>query len=493
MREEAEEDNMQLEKPMLLEEIASAIGGQLVGPGKFSIRGISTDTRTLNEGELFIALHGERFNGHEYLAEAEARKSPAVVIERRFFSLVPATFGPARVIVPDTLRALGDLAHYYRGQFRVPLVAVTGSNGKTSTKEILISVLQHSWGEERILGSRGNWNNQVGVPLTLFQTRGIHRAVVLEFGTNRPGEIGRLAEIAVPEIGVITNVGPSHLEGFGGVEGVAREKEALLLALDSERGKAVLNMDDPRLRECGGRYADRGGEVVFFGFSPEASVRAHQIRPQGWGLEFQVDFPGKTLSARINFPGMSGVKNALAAGATARAMGLNPEEIVSAWERISPFPQRLNPLKSSRGFWVIDDSYNANPDSVAEALAVLGEGGIRLGSPKGELRTWAVLGEMLELGKTAPEAHYEIGRKVGELGIDRLALLDSPDGMARLISDGARRAGMGEDQISLFQDPVEIGGVLREQLGPDDVVLIKGSRATRMDKVVETILKDDVV
>lgn len=484
---------MQLAQPMSLREIAAAVDGRIEGRDDVRVRGISTDTRTIDEGELFVALRGERFNGHHYLDRAQVTKVPGVMIEEQYVSSVPPDFRPARIVVPDTLRGLGDLAQAYRKRFSLLLITVTGSNGKTTTKEILLAILKRKRGEGEILGSRGNWNNLVGVPLTLFLIRSTHRVAVLELGTNQPGEIQRLAEITLPEIGVLTNIGPTHLEGLGGVEGVAREKEALILALDPEKGKAILNGDDPRVRELGERYQNRGGSVVYFGFGPDATVRGNRVQPKNWGLEFQVDFPERSFSAQLQFPGISGVKNALAAGAAAWAIGIPPEEIVSAWREVQPFPQRMHPIRSPRGFWVLDDSYNANPDSVVEALTVLSGIRDRSDSTSKSPRTWAVLGEMRELGEKSQEAHYGIGQKVRELGIDYLVLLDSPNGMIHFLSEGARGSGMDNEQIRIFRDQEEIGISLRAQLEPGDVVLVKGSRATRMDRVVETLLETNAV
>jgi len=475
---------MRLEMVLSLQETAEAVRGSLHGRGDLPVPGISTDSRSVGPGELFVALRGQKFDGHEYIPEALARGAEAILSEKDLPEKSAA--GPAVVVVPDTLRALGDLARHYRDKFPVPLVAITGSNGKTSTKEILTAILRKAWGEDRVLGSSGNFNNQVGVPLTLFTLRKNQRAAVLEFGTNQEGEIARLGEIAAPTVGVITNVGSSHLAGLGGIEGVAREKESLLFSLPPGIGRAVLNADDPRVLAMASRYRERGGEVVFFGLSPEAAVRANGIRPRDWGLELEVEFPRRKFPVALKFPGVSGVRNALAAGAAAFTLGLTPEEIVSAWEGLQPFPGRLAPVVSGRGYWVIDDTYNANPNSTAEALQVLSERRARAGRGK----AWAVLGEMLELGAETRAAHFRIGEQAARLGIDRLVLLDSPDGAIRALSEGARAAGMEGEKIRVFPDHGQLAEGIRRLIAPEDLVLVKGSRATRMDQVVKTLVEN---
>ncbi|MCX5859014.1 MAG: UDP-N-acetylmuramoyl-tripeptide--D-alanyl-D-alanine ligase [Proteobacteria bacterium] len=477
---------MRLEQVLSLQETAEAVRGSLHGRGDLPVPGISTDSRSVVPGELFVALRGPKFDGHEYIPDALARGAAAVLSEKE----LPEKSAPAAVVVPDTLRALGDLARHYRDKFPVPLVAITGSNGKTSTKEILTAILRKAWGEDRVLGSSGNFNNQVGVPLTLFTLRKNHRAAVLEFGTNQEGEIARLGKIAAPTVGVITNVGSSHLAGLGGIEGVAREKESLLFSLPTGIGRAVLNADDPRVLAMASRYRERGGEAVLFGLSPEAAVRADGIRPRDWGLEFEVKFPNCGLPAKLNFPGVSGVRNVLAAGAAAFTLGLSPEEIVSAWEGFKPFPGRLAPVLSGRGYWVIDDTYNANPNSTAEALQVLSERLALAGARSGRGQTWAILGEMLELGDETREAHFRVGEQAARLGIDCLVLLDSPDGAIRALSEGARAAGMAGEKIRVFPDHGRLIEGIRRLIAPEDLVLVKGSRATRMDQVVKTLVEN---
>ncbi|MDD5224781.1 MAG: UDP-N-acetylmuramoyl-tripeptide--D-alanyl-D-alanine ligase [bacterium] len=475
---------MRLELVLSLRETAEAVRGSLCGRGDLPVPGISTDSRSVEPGELFVALRGPNFDGHEYIPEALARGATAVLCERN----LSEKSAPAAVVVPDTLRALGDLARHYRDKFPVPLVAITGSNGKTSTKEILTAILRKAWGEEQVLGSSGNFNNQVGVPLTLFTLRKKQRAAVLEFGTNQEGEIARLGKIAAPTIGVITNVGSSHLAGLGGIEGVAREKESLLFSLPAKIGRAVLNADDPRVLAMAARYREKGGETVFFGLSPEAAVRANGIRPREWGLDLEVDFPRRKFTVKLKFPGVSGVRNVLAAGAAAFTLGLNPEEIVSAWEGLKPFPGRLAPVRSGRGYWVIDDTYNANPNSTAEALQVLSERRALARSGRG--KAWAILGEMLELGDEAREAHFRAGEQAARLGIDRLVLLDSPDGAIRALSEGARAAGMSGENIRVFPDHGRLTDEIKRLIAPEDLVLVKGSRATRMDQVVKTLVEN---
>lgn len=476
---------MRLDLVLSLQEVAEAVRGKLQGRKDLPVPGISTDSRKIEAGELFVALRGQKFDGHEYIPEALKRGAKAILSEKNQNGKITGGAEPAAVYVTDTLRALGDLARHYRDKFTLPLVAVTGSNGKTSTKEILVSILRKAWGEDRVLGSSGNFNNQVGVPLTLFTLRRNQRAAVLELGTNQAGEIARLGEIAAPTVGVITNVGSSHLAGLGGIEGVAREKESLLFSLPRGEGRAVLNADDPRVMAMASRYRERGGRVVSFGLEPGATVRASGIRAKNWSLELEVDFPDRRFPVELKFPGVSGVRNVLAAGAAAFTLGLKPEEIISAWEGLGPFPGRLCPARSGRGYWVIDDTYNANPDSTEEALQVLSERRALTGA-----RAWAVLAEMLELGAETRDAHFRIGEKAARLGIDRLVLLDSPDGAIQALSEGARAAGMAAEMIRVFPNQGQLAEGIKQLIAPEDLVLVKGSRATRMDQVVKTLLEN---
>ncbi len=457
-----------------LAEVLSATGGErLCGPGDSTFGGISTDTRTLRPGELFVALRGERHDGHAFLAEALARGAAGVLVEARAAETRRAirnAGGPVVAIaVADTLRALGDLASFHRRRRRAFVLAITGSNGKTTTRRMAVSVLERRYA---VLEPERNWNNLVGVPLTLLRLEAGHQAAVLELGTNRPGEIARLTEICAPDAGLITNIGPAHLEGLGSLEGVLAEKAALVSGLAPGRC-AVLNADDPLLRRLA-RECDR--PVLLFGTHAEAAVRAAEIEIA----------PGKTAfdlltdagSARVQLPvaGACFVGNALAAAAAGRLLELSPAEIAAGLAAFRPAPGRLEVRNLPGGITVIDDSYNANPASVRAAIDTLA-------ALRGAARGIVVLGEMRELGTEAAARHREAGRLAAESGAAKLYACGPWNGE---VARGAREAGLSPADV-VIGSREEIGAALREALQPGDWVLVKGSRAAGMEAIVQML------
>ena len=455
--------------PLTTEEVLAATGGVLVGgEGGRTFRGVSIDSRTIVPGNLFVALKGERFDGHDFAAAA-ARGGAAGLVVDRDIQGVPS--GTTVILVRDTVRALGDLARYWRGRFAVPVLAVTGSAGKTTTKEMAAAVL----GLDRsVLKTEGNLNNLIGLPLTLLGLAGHHEAAVLELGTNTPGEIARLTQIAAPTAAVITNIGPAHLEGFGSLEGVRREKTDLFLTMPPG-GDVAVNNDDPLLRD----YASaRHRRRVTFGLSPGSLVTARNIAPSpGGGLSFELIVGGEGGPMTLPVAGRHNLSNALAAAAAAWILGAAPVRIREGLAAFRPVKGRMEIVKLANGSYLVDDSYNANPLSVAEALGAVRE-------LKGTGRALVVLGDMLELGAGAADWHRKIGALLAETGTDEVFLKGD---FAPETAAGAREGGMAAARIHEFSDPEEAAGLILSVAAPGDWILVKGSRRMKMDAVAALI------
>ncbi|HPC03766.1 MAG TPA: UDP-N-acetylmuramoyl-tripeptide--D-alanyl-D-alanine ligase [Syntrophales bacterium] len=455
-------------------EILRATGGTLAaGNGEASSFGISTDTRRIGRGNLFIALTGERFDGHGFLRKALEKGAAGLLVKTG--KALPGT-GPGEekffaVSVADTLRALGDLARFWRDRFPVPVIAVTGSSGKTTTKDMIGTILSRG---KKVLVTPGNLNNLVGVPLVLFSLRDGHEVVVVEMGTNRPGEIERLAWIARPTIGLVTNIGRAHLEGLGSLDGIREEKGALFRGVDPE-GTLVVNGDDGEVRKAAEGWK---GKTVSFGTGAGAFVRAEGVRPGGdGGVEFTLFIGSFHGDVRLSLFGLPGVYNALAAAACCHAAGTAGPDILEGLGAVRPAPGRMSVELLSCGARLVDDTYNANPDSVAaavETLAALRGGG----------RVHVVFGDMLELGGASADLHRETGRRMGALGIDTLFVRGE---MARHAAAGAGEAGKDRIRIVAAEDPGEVAGILREILRKGDWVLVKGSRGMAMERFADAI------
>ncbi|MDA8124539.1 MAG: UDP-N-acetylmuramoyl-tripeptide--D-alanyl-D-alanine ligase [Deltaproteobacteria bacterium] len=455
-------------------ELQDATGGvPLRGRSEWSCRGISTDTRTLSEGNLFIALSGENFDGHDCLAEA-ARKGAAGLIIRmdRTATLGGATAGPPVIGVPDTLAALGDIAHAWRRRFTAPVLAITGSAGKTTTKEMVLAIASRS---RNVLFTEGNLNNLIGLPFTLLRMRPSHALAVVELGTNRPGEIARLAAIASPDIGLITNVGAAHLEGLGSIEAVREEKGALFAALGKE-GTAILNGDDGHIGILAARWP---GKRIVYGLGPGAEVTAEKISPLGAaGVRFDLIFQGAATEIQLAIPGRHNVQNALAATAASLALGFGRQEIVAGLAAFRPVPGRMEIRPLANGAFLIMDAYNANPASVREAL-------LTLKTLRDEGRSIAVLGDMLELGPEAGRLHEEIGALAAKTGVGTLFLKGE---LTRTTAAGAIRRGFPRERIVFFMDPETVVERLQGDLKKGDWILVKGSRKMKLEAVAEAII-----
>jgi UDP-N-acetylmuramoyl-tripeptide--D-alanyl-D-alanine ligase len=428
------------------------------------ITGVSIDSRTLQQGELFVALRGDRFDGHDFVPDAIGRGAWGALVER---SASGALGGLRNVIaVDDTLIALQEMARLHRGRFSLPVVAVTGSNGKTTTKEMLAAILRQ---RGPVLKNEGNLNNHIGVPLTLFRLREEHRAAVIEMGMSGLGEIAVLARLAQPDVGVITNIGPAHLQFLGSTDTVARAKGELLQGM-RPGGTAVLNADD---RYFGTLRALFPGRTVSFGTGGQADVRATGIEQQQDGTAMTVHAAGGTARVRLRTIGRHNVSNALAAAAAATVLGAPLDLVRSGLEEFRPVAMRSE-LRDVRGMRVLADCYNANPASVRAALETL--------SALGGGRTVAVLGDMLELGEAADEAHREAGRAAAGMGIGALIAVGP---LGRQIAEGARSAGMAADRVRVADTPSQAAVLLRGIARTGDTVLIKGSRGMKMETVLE--------
>ncbi|MBN2283052.1 MAG: UDP-N-acetylmuramoyl-tripeptide--D-alanyl-D-alanine ligase [Deltaproteobacteria bacterium] len=455
-------------------EIVEITGGSLLrGRSGDEFTGVCTDSRNILPGCLFIPLSGDRYDGHDFVDEALRKGAAGSLIGtgRR-----PPDDGDADAVmisVPDTLNALGDIAHFWRKRFTVPVIAITGSSGKTSTKEMAAAVASSAF---HVHKTPGNYNNLIGVPLTLLQMNEQQELVILEMGTNRRGEIARLTDIAEPDIGVITNIGPAHLEGLGTIDVVRDEKADLFLHMRG-RGRAVLNADDPATPLI--------AEIldipqVTFGVGHEAFLRAVDIKAVAVdSMRFTIRMGKAERNVTMNALGVHQVSNALAAAAAAWCAGLPLDDICEGLARYRPVQGRMTVRSLKNGAFLIDDSYNANPASVREALRALRE-------RKGAGRLVVILGDMLELGDRAPEMHEEIGRYLASTGVDRVYLRGDFTGS---VTAGALRGGMKQEGISPAGDPAVVARDLARYVTAGDWILIKGSRMLRMEEFVDALLK----
>lgn len=439
----------------MLAQLVDAIpGAKLIG-ADVAFDGVSTDSRKVEGGALFVALRGETFDAHDFLDQVAARGVAAVVVSR-----VPDGWTLPAIVVPDTLVALGRIAHVWRAGFDIPLIGVTGSNGKTTVKEMIASILAAAVGEDARLATQGNLNNEIGVPLTLFRLGSRYRAAVVELGMNHPGEIGRLAAIAAPTVGLVNNAQREHQEFMHTVEAVARENGSVLQALSAD-GVAVFPGDDTytalwrELAAC---------EVITFGLSNACDVRA-TYTSNGFGSTLQVSARGAQFGIELAAAGEHNVRNALAAIACALGAGIDQAAIVRGLEAFAPVGGRLQRKQAANGATVIDDTYNANPDSMRAAIDVLAA------YPAPRI---LVVGDMGEVGTQGKEFHEEIGAYAQERGIETVLATGE---LARALS------ASGAQHYEQFD---ALLAALDEKLGGNTTttVLVKGSRFMKMERVV---------
>jgi UDP-N-acetylmuramoyl-tripeptide--D-alanyl-D-alanine ligase len=447
---------------MKLSEAAQILNGTLQGPD-VEFQFVNSDTRKINPGELFIALQGPNFNGHDFIAQAEQKQAIAALVSQGVQSQIPT------IQVADTLKALGQLAAHRRQQVPIPVIGLTGSCGKTTTKAMITSILKH---RGSVLSSEGTFNNAIGVPLTLMRLTPQHEYAVIEMGANHFGEIRYVTHITKPTVALITNAAPVHLDGFGDVEGVSRAKGEIYEGL-ADDGAAIINADD--------HYADywrrmaENKRIWQFGIKKKTDVTAEQIQlnEAGWA-NFVLSIHGRKIPIQLPVLGRHNVMNALAAATSTAAVGATLKQIKAGLESFTAVSKRLVEYKAYAGAHLIDDSYNANPLAFQCALEILAQ-------KPGE--TILVLGDMGELADKAEQYHRELGEQARELGIQKLYAYGK---FSQLTVEAFGNCGYHfDDQIQLIQ-------ALKSALHPKAVVLVKGSRSMRMENVVEALKLDSI-
>ncbi len=453
--------------PFRVEDAVDWISGNLVQGNQTSkLSGVSTDTRNLSAGQLFVAIAGPNHDAHDYLEGAVGAGAGGLMVQRgrepsgAWLADLPV------ISVEDTTRGLGALAHGHRKQFDGPVIAITGSNGKTTTKEICASVLAVGAPTHK---NRGNLNNHYGLPLTLLAREPEHRRMVVELGMNHRGEIAELAAIAEPTIGIVTNVGTAHIEHLASRDEIALEKGDLLAAIDPH-GTAVVNRDDDYAKDLASRTR---GSVLFFGRGPGADVTAEEVRGSGHGFAFTLRAPQGRVDVKISGLGETTVINALAAAAGALAAGASLDDLAAGLAGYKGISGRLERRELPGNVVIIDDSYNANPQSMEIALRLLA-------SCQDARRRIAVIGDMGELGDETEQAHVAVGRLAAELGIEFVVTVGEN---AERVADGARAGGLTSERIRISPDSDAAGETVQGLLHKGDWVLVKGSRTTRMERI----------
>ncbi len=459
-----------------LNDIIEATGGLLLRQGKRAgCSEVSTDTRTIAEGALFIPLRGRTYDGHDYLEDALNRGAAAVLAAKGYAQAAESLSGDASIIiVDDTLKALGDLAYWWRRRFDGPVIAVTGSSGKTTTKEMIALIGERSL---KIHKNSGNLNNCIGFPLSLLRLTSAHGAGVYELASNHPGEIARLADIAGPDVAVITNVGPAHLQGFHSLEAV-REEKGSILSFVKPGGMAVINRDDANIRILEDRWK---GKSISFGIAERATVKAEHIFTRGdTGVSFTIKIGGLSRGIDMTTLGIHNIYNALAAAAASWAVGVPFDEICAGLVAFRQVPGRMTVTRLASGATLIDDSYNANPASTAAALKTLA-------AVKGAGTAVVIFGDMLELGDESEEKHREAGDLIASTGVDFLFVTGK---QALAVAEGARLGGMDAGRIHAVENPREMRSLLRTIPRADLWILVKGSRAMKMERFCAAISDD---
>ncbi len=449
--------------------ILNSVNGKLFSKSEnVTFSGVSTDSRRIREGELFFALRGVNSDGHDFVLEALERGAKGAVIERPISSLN----GKVVIYVSSTLRALGDLASAWRRAFQnLRLAAITGSNGKTTTKEMASAMLSLRFS---VLKNSGNLNNLIGVPLTLLKLSEGHNAAVVELGMNDFGEIKRLAEIALPDIGTITNVGKAHLEKLGGIEGVAKAKGELVEKF-TEANTFVINMDDPWVQKIA--EGTRCQKITFGVNSHGSQISAKEIESINLSaIRFRMIVEGKEFPVRIRGIGLHNVMNALCAAGVALSFGCGIDEIQAGLERFTPAYMRLEVMDTPHGFKIINDTYNANPDSMRRGIEEL----VRL---KGGAKAIAVLGSMLELGSASESEHRSLGEFLSESNVDFVITYGT-------YGKHILERGLGRVKGTFAETHEEAAAILIRIAKPGDLVLVKGSRGMRMENVIQRLFKE---
>ena len=448
-----------------LDEVLKAVKGTTLRVDKETFTGISTDSRTIGDGELFIPITGKTFDAHMFLLDAYERSRGGTVCEKEREALCVTLEGTI-ILVEDAEQALLDLAHYKRQKTATTCIAITGSNGKTTTKEMLVDMAQRAFS---VHFNEKNYNNIIGVSRSVLSIEGDPEFCVFELGTNSKGEIGRLARATEPDVSLITNINPSHLEGLGDIEGVLEEKLDLF-RLTKKGGKIFINADDPYIPA---RYKDEGHAVFTYGIENNAAFRLIVDENLGWeGVVFTLHFPGDSLRSKTNLLGRHNLYNILAASSIAYGIGVKPALIKESIETFSSYSMRFRPVAAREGYTIVDDSYNANPSSMEWAIKTL------LELPAAGKRI-AILGDMRELGTKSGHYHRELGRVLSESTIPVIALIGEE------MKETFRE--LGNERSRLFDDKDHLIDFIRGKAGKGDVILVKGSRASKMEEIVEAL------
>jgi UDP-N-acetylmuramoyl-tripeptide--D-alanyl-D-alanine ligase len=454
-------------KALTLSEVSRMSSGRLSndGVGSVAVRRVSTDSRDIRDGDLFVALKGEHFNGHDFLTDVAAKGGTAVMVELKEMKTKKTSL--PSVLVEDALMGLQTLAKNYRTSLKVQTVAVAGSNGKTGTKEMAASVLSTRFSVSK---NYGNLNNHIGVPVSLMGLDSSHQMGVFEIGTNHPGELQPLLQMVQPLAGIITVIGEEHLEFFGDLDGVAQEEGTLAEVLPKE-GLLVLNSDDERSLAIARRSK---AKVTYFGFSNSAAYRAEDVSVSASGTSFTLITPKGKEKVSLKLIGRHQVANALAAAAIGEFFGLEIQEIRKGLEAVVPYKMRMESRTMRNGAVVINDAYNANPSSMRAALETVGE--LKLPGKR-----FAVLGEMRELGGVSKKAHQEIGAHVVQCGFDVLVVFGKS---AEPLLEGIMDAEKKSLQIEIFSEHQQVAEFLKTNTQAGDVVLLKASRGVELERVL---------
>ncbi|NLV92517.1 MAG: UDP-N-acetylmuramoyl-tripeptide--D-alanyl-D-alanine ligase [Firmicutes bacterium] len=470
-------------EPMTLAQIAELAGAALVtGDRESVVYDITTDSRQVRPGEIFWALRGERFDGHDFSLAAARAGALGLVCEQGQLHRIRAELADsglndtALLVVEDTLLALQQLAREYRRLFSLPVVAVTGSAGKTTTKDLTAGVLSTRY---PTLKTPGNFNNEIGLPLTLLELNQTHEALVVEMGMRGSGQIAALAQIAVPTVGIVTNVHPVHLELLGSMSAIAAAKGELIQALPRE-GYGILNADDPLVMSLA---EDARCSVLTFGKSPQADLQILQVTAKGQrGIVMDFAYLGSRYEAVVPIPGAHNASNGAAAILAGVACGLTVQEAVRGLANYSPSPMRMEVATLPNGTVLVNDAYNANPAAMEAAIDTVAQ-------MERDKPLWLVLGDMLELGDLAESAHRQVGCYAGKSGAERLIVVGE---FAELMAQGAREAGMPADRIHLCADATEARTVTLSLPWQARVILVKASRGVGLEAVVNGFKEADV-
>jgi len=456
-------------------EIVKATGGTVIsGEMDRIFHGVSTDTRQIYRGNLFIPLRGEKFDGHDFINDAVKAGAAGFLVQEDLEYKIPQHLEDAVVIsVGDTLKALGDIANFWRRHCKATIIAITGSSGKTTTKEMIATIAGLT---KNVSKASGNFNNLIGLPLSIFRINEGHEIAILEMGTNAPGEIGRLTRIAEPDIGLVTNIGPAHLEGLKSLDMVREEKVDLFRNM-AKSGIAVINLDDRKLLISD---ADWVGKKVTFGLSRNADVSAEKIKARGIrGVSFTIKIGEFRQEIKMSTVGSHNIYNALAAAASSWALGIEYRTICQGLTAFQPISGRMEIHRLNNGASVINDTYNANPASFRAALETLK-------NLKGDHESTVIMGDMLELGDRAEELHEGIGSLMADTEVGTIFLRGR---LSPATAAGALKKHMPKDRVIFFEKPEEILSRLSSYVKEGDWILVKGSRQTKMENTVKAIIE----